>query len=387
MYLYRMYIHELDNWPHFTYSRLEIEAILIEINEKEIKLKTLMSLAGIGKMEQLEQDNIIVEIVKNFEIEAVRLNTDDVRSSLLKKLGLDSSYMPTKRNIDGYVEAAMDALKSEDRKLINKRLIKWHSCLFYSGKTENGMNIIPGRFRDAKDGKMTVSSGMLGREKVHFVAPQGDQVLHEMRQFINWFNQKENNHPIVKSAIAHFYFITIHPFTDGNGRLSRIISDMVLASKSVLKYYSISEQIQAHKKEYYAILEKSQKQSNLDITKFIKWYLDMTIKAINVTEQRIEKIFAEVKFYDIHRLVQLNQRQKLIIDSIFKQEVFNKLNTARYAKYFDISKETASRDLVDLYKKGLISKLPAGGRETAYYIEVLGMPDEFAFGKSKQFGF
>jgi Fic family protein len=279
-----MYIHQLNSWPNFKYSKSEIEPMLHEINEKEIKLKALMSVTGVEKIAELELDNIIVEIVKNFEIEAVRLNADDVRSSLLKKLGLEKNYTNTKRNIDGYVEASIDALKNDDKILTHQRLFKWHSCLFYSGKTEHGMNIIPGKYRDANDGKMTVSSGLLGKEKVHFIAPNGEMVYKEMEKFIEWFNKNDESDPIIKSAIAHLYFITIHPFNDGNGRLSRIISDMVLSNKSVLKYYSISEQIQAHKKNYYLILEKIQSQKNLDITNFLNWYLDMTTKALSITE-------------------------------------------------------------------------------------------------------
>lgn len=379
------FIYKNKEWPYFYYSDEKTVNLINEIELLELKLKTLIHLIGIDKTQQIELEATITEVVKNFEIESVRLNQDDVRSSIIKKLGLSESLISSKRNIDGYVEATLDAIKSKEELLSNERLIKWHTCLFYKGRNEHGQEIKTGDYRNLSSGDMLVSSGMFGKEKIHFIAPSGKNVKQEMNKFIKWFNNVTSIKPMVKSAIAHFWFVTIHPFEDGNGRLSRIISDMAISKHNQsLKYYSISEQIQSNKNSYYKILEKTQKQTTLDITDFILWYLTQSKNALLETEKRINEILKKVKFWDRNSQLKFNTRQLSFIDKTFEKEIFNKINTSKYANLFEVSKETASRDLIDLFKKGVLEKYAAGGRETSYFIKDIGIPDEVEFGKIKQ---
>ncbi len=382
------YFHQLDDWPKFGYDKNRLEPIISEINTLDTKLKTLMSVISLEHHTELEISVTITEIVKNFEIESVRLNTDDVRASLIKKLGLETELSPTNRNIDGYVEASVDAIKNADSPLTTETLCKWHNCLFHKGINEYGKEIIVGKYRTEKEGPMTVMSGTFGVENIHYVAPTGEKVLNEMDRFLQWYNNDKTTLPFIKSAIAHLWFVSIHPFDDGNGRISRIISDKAISSSNkYIKYYSVSEQIQANKQEYYAVLNKTSKQTNLNITDFISWYSTQTLNALKVTEQRIEKIFVNVHFWDKIKTIPLNDRQLMCLKKILSNEIYNKMNRSKYATFFNISNETASRDLLDLESKKVLTKLPAGGRETAYYLKELGLPIEKKFGEEKQKGF
>jgi Fic family protein len=367
------FIHELKDWPNFHFDKDLLLNLIADVNKKQGHILAILQVSGFDVKSEIDIENMAMEILKSSEIESIKLNIDDVRSSVKRRLGVEPFEGVKNRYVDGYVEVLVNAVKTPNQPLTKMRLCGWHKCLFPSGFDDYGRPMEVGVYRNDKEGPMTVQSGAIGREIIHFIAPKADLIDQEMDIFLNWFNNTNENALIV-SAIAHYWFVTIHPFNDGNGRLSRVIADMAFSKtdKSEFRYFSISEQIELKRKEYYSILEKTSKQEDLDITAYMHWYFNQVSQAFDRTIERLNSVILKLKFWEENKSISLNTRQVKIINTMFEKKLIGKLNTSRYSRMFKIENRTAFRDLNDLLQKNILSKLPAGGRETSYYLRVLG---------------
>ena len=357
------YIYQFENWPNFTWNEQEIQLILGKVRHLQGKLLGQMSALGFSEKEEMMLSTLTLDVLKSSEIEGEILNYEQVRSSIARKLGIEYAGMIySDRNVDGVVEMMLDATQKYDKLLDDERLFSWHAALFPTGRS-GMLKIDTGCYRS---GVMQVVSGPLGKEKIHYQAPSPNKVKSEMDIFLEWFNNDTKIDIVLKAAIAHFWFIIIHPFDDGNGRIARAISDLLLArsDNSSQRFYSLSSQILIERKVYYEILQKVQ-HSNGDITEWLHWFLNCLYKAINSTEESIQKVFYKAEFWDKHKETILNSRQRLILNKLF--DGFNgKLSSSKWAKITKCSSDTALRDIQDLIKKGILQKEIAGGRSTNY---------------------
>jgi Fic family protein len=322
---------------------------------------------------------LTLDVIKSSEIEGEKLDYDQVRSSIARRLGINiAGLVPANRNVEGVVELMLDATQNYHKPLTNKRLFGWHSALFPTG--HSGMHKIEvGRYRT---GEMQIVSGAMGKEKVHYEAVPANRVKEEMDKFLKWFNDNSPiTHgskvskgvrdcpaidPVIKSAIAHFWFIIIHPFDDGNGRIARAISDLMLARADKMKerYYSMSSQILVERKEYYAILQKVQ-HSNGDITDWLNWFLHCLNNSLIATEVTLQKILRKNEFWKIYENTEFNERQRLVLNKLF-DGFDGKLKSSKWAKVAKCSPDTALRDIKDLIDKGILQQEQQGGRSTNY---------------------
>ena len=358
----RAYIHELKEWPNFTYSNDKILPLLSQVRLKQGMLLGRMKDIGFEIQNNTVLDTITSDIINNSEIEGEVLNKEEVRNSVASKLGIElDKKAHVGYYVDGVVDMMLDATQNYLEPLDEERLFAWHAALFpngYSGKDK--INVAMWRL----DG-MSVKSGTLGTEKVHFVAPAPELVPNEMRKFIEWFNTNEVD-SILKVAIAHLWFESIHPFHDGNGRVGRALSDMLLARSDMNKqrFYSMTSAILKKKKRYYKILESSSS-NGMDITNWIVWFIETLILALDDSEAKLEEIFKKVRFWDKHKDTKLNKRQKEMINKIFDGHE-GLIRTDKWSKILDCPTRTASRDIADLVNKGILQHNGQGGRSTAY---------------------
>ena len=347
----KIYIHQQDNWPHFTWNN---EVLLLRLGE-------VRNLQGrlIGKMESLGFDlkneavleTLTSDVLKSSEIEGEILNLEQVRSSIARHLGIDiQGLVPSDRNVDGMVEMMLDATQNYDKPLTAERLFDWHASLFPTGR--NGMNkITVGNWRNDSTGPMQVVSGAMGKERVHFQAIDSIKLTNEMTGFLNWFNSEDKIDSVLKAGLAHLWFVTIHPFEDGNGRIARAIADMLLARSdgSPMRFYSMSAQIRLERNEYYHILEKTQKGS-LDVTDWLCWFLNCLTNAFNATDTTLSKVLFKSRFWKIHASTLLNERQTILINRLL-DGFDGKLTSSKWAKISKCSADTALRDIQDLIVK------------------------------------
>jgi Fic family protein len=364
-----MYIHLKTGWPNFHWDTESILTLLTEVRYLQGKLLGKVSNLGFDLRNEAVLETLSIEIIKNSEIEGEILNDKEVRSSVARKLGLDfESNIHPSRYVEGVVEMMLDATQNYQNPLTSNQLFGWHSALFPTGRS--GMySILIGDWRKDTTGPMQVVSGGWGRERVHFEAPHSDRINEEMKQFLDWFNDDSVNiDAILKAAVAHLWFITIHPFDDGNGRITRAITDMQLAKSdgSIQRFYSMSSQILLERKAYYLILESTQKGS-LDITTWINWFLDCLKKSIIASEITLSRVIKKAIFWKKNQQTTLNDRQKKIIN-LMLDDFKGKLFTAKWAKICKCSTDTALRDINDLVKKGVLKKADKGGRSTAYLL-------------------
>lgn len=357
------YIYQSESWPHFTWNEQEIQVVLGKVRHLQGKLIGQMSALGFSEKEETILSTLTLDVIKSSEIEGELLNYEQVRSSIARRLGIEYAGMVyPDRNVEGVVEMMLDATQKYNHPLDEERLFGWHAALFPSGRS--GMYKID--IACYRTGEMQVVSGPMGKEKVHYQAPPPNQVKNEMDVFLHWFNNETKIDPVLKAAIAHFWFIIIHPFDDGNGRIARAISDLLLARSddSSQRFYSLSSQILVERKVYYEILQKVQ-HSNGDITEWLSWFLNCLFKAIISTEDTIQNILHKAEFWDKHKETILNSRQRLILNKLF--DGFNgKINSSKWAKIAKCSSDTALRDIQDLISKGILQKETAGGRSTNY---------------------
>jgi len=362
-----MYIHERENWYNFVWDNEKIVPILGSVRHLQGRLLGHMERLGFELIERATLESLTLDVIDTSKIEGEFLNPELVRSSIARKLGIEGAeFQTTSRNIEGVVDVLLDATQNYDKPLSYERLYGWHNSLFQSGYSGH-VKIDVGHFRQAG---MKVVSGAFGREKVHFEAPVPERISHEMDLFLNWLNNKNDMDLVLKSAISHFWFVTIHPFDDGNGRLARAIMDMFLARSegSKIRFYSMSNQIFKEHKRYNEIIEKTQKGTS-DITPYLVWFLDCFERALLSSEKNLEIILDKARFWEKHKFTTINERQRKIINSLYdnydKEVGF--LRTSTYAKLADCSTDTALRDLQDLVEKGIL-KSEDSGKKTNYLI-------------------
>lgn len=357
------YIYQNKNWTDFTWNDKAINAIFGEIRLMQGKIIGQMNALGFSAKEEATLTALTLDVVKSSEIEGELLNYDQVRSSIARRLGIKTAgLVPSSRHIEGIVEMMLDATQRHNLPLTKKRLFGWQAALFptgYSGPYE----IEVGRYRT---GEMQVVSGAMGKEKVHYEAVKPELVKAEMDKLLDWFNNDNQLDPVLKAAIAHFWFIIIHPFDDGNGRIGRAITDMLLAraERSGERFYSMSSQILVERKQYYDTLQKVQ-HSTGDITEWLEWFLQCMKNAMLATENTTQRILRKAEFWKLHEQTPINERQRLMLNKLF-DGFDGKLQTSKWAKITRTSTDTALRDIKDLIEKGILQQTEEVGRNANY---------------------
>jgi Fic family protein len=364
-----VYIHQLAEWPAFRWDHDAVSGLLAAVRHKQGRLLGRMEGIGFNLRDEANLENLTLDVLKSSEIEGEVLNPDQVRSSIARRLGMEiAGLVPADRHVEGIVEMMLDATQQYEQPLTEDRLFGWHAAIFPTGRS--GMyKIVVGAWRNnTPDDPMQVVSGPMGRETVHFKAPDSYRLDEEMQAFLNWFNKEQSLDPVIKSAIAHLWFVTIHPFDDGNGRIARAIADMQLAraDESARRFYSMSTQIRQERKAYYDILEATQK-GDLSITGWLQWFLHCLDMALDATEQTLATVFSKATFWETHKAIAFNDRQKLLINKLL-DGFDGKLNTSKWAKIAKCSQDTALRDIQDLITKKILAKDTSGGRNTSYVL-------------------
>lgn len=358
-----MYIHEHANWNHFQYCGDEFISLLASVRNQQGRLMGRMASLGFLLREEAELTTLSLDVLKSTEIEGERLDSDQVRSSIARRLGFASfDLVHSSRHVDGVVEMMLDATQNYLDELSEPRLLGWHAALFPTGYS-GIYQIEVGRYRT---GAMQVVSGAMGKERVHFEAPTAERVAEEMYEFVRWINEVSSLDFVLKSAIAHFWFVTIHPFDDGNGRIARAIADLLLArsDKSSQRFYSMSNQILADRKGYYQVLEETQRGGG-DLTKWIIWYLECLQRALQATEETLESILRKAHFWESNSHVSLNSRQQKLLNRLL-DGFEGKLTSSKWAKIGGCSSDTALRDIQDLIGKGILHRVGESSRGAAY---------------------
>ena len=361
-----MYIHELDDWPRFTWNSDLLAEPLAAVRHRQGRLVGHLEALGFPLRQEAVLQTLTADVLKSSEIEGEKLDTEQVRSSLARRLGIDiGALKPADRHVEGIVEMMLDATRLYDPPLTAERLHSWQASLFPTGRS-GMLKIRTGVWRDDTTGPMQVVSGPIGKEHVHFLAPTAARLDAEMHAFLDWFNTPAALDPVLKAALAHLWFVTIHPFDDGNGRIARAIADLALArsENSPLRFYSMSAQIRQERAAYYNILEHTQK-GTLDITLWMDWFLACLGRAIDGAQTTLAAVLAKARFWDAIAAVPLNPRQRLVL-SLLLDGFAGNLTTTKYAKLAKCSQDTALRDILPLVERGILVRNPAGGRSTSY---------------------
>jgi Fic family protein len=361
-----MYIHELREWPELSWNQAKLAGLLAEARHLQGRLLGRMEALGFGLREEATLQTLTQDVVKTSEIEGEKLDTAQVRSSIARRLGLEIGAAPQiDRHVEGIVEVMLDATRKYAAPLTEERLFGWYAALFPTGRS--GMqHITVGGWRTGASGPMQVVSGPIGCEWVHYEAPTHDRLKKEMARFLNWINAATETDLVIKSAVAHFWFVTIHPFDDGNGRIARAIADMILArsEKCAQRFYSMSAQIQRERNDYYEVLEACQKGA-LDITPWIEWFLSCLKHAMAASEKMLEAVLVKARFWRAHAGESFNERQRSIINRLL-DGFEGKLTSSKWSKLTKCSQDTALRDISELLNRQILAKAEAGGRSTSY---------------------
>lgn len=359
-----MYIWQNKKWPTFRWNEREVNNKLLQVRHEQGRLLGMMGMLGFDVKNNTILDSMTSDIMMSSEIEGVTLNVNDVRSSIAWQLGLENIGLPTSdRYIEGVVEVMFDAIHNCQETLSQERLFAWHTALFpHSNKLHH---ITIGDWRKSES-SMQVVSGRYGNEKVHYEAPPSQEVPQMMNDFLKWLQEEQHTDTLLMAAIAHLWFVTIHPFSDGNGRMSRTIMDMLLAKsdKTPYRFYSMSSAIARDRKNYYDILEKTQK-GNLDITDWLLWFLERLDEAIRRAMNLVDNILRKATFWENHRHIPMNERQTKMINMLW-DGFDGKLTSGKWAKINKCSSDTALRDIQDLIRKGILVKSEGEGRNTSY---------------------
>ena len=368
----KAFLHQQDYWPEFTWNSNEFLSLLSEARNLQGRLFGKMETLGFALRNEAFLDTLTLDVIKSSEIEGEILNPGQVRSSIARRLGMEiAGNVESDRNVDGVVEMMLDATQNCFKPLTAERLFDWHAVLFPTGRS--GMyKITVADWRKDTTGPMQVVSGAMGKEKAHYKAPDSGLLEKEMTRFLDWFNSNASIDLVIKAAIAHLWFVTIHPFDDGNGRITRALTDMLLArsDKSNQRFYSMSAQIRIERTQYYELLEKSQK-GDLDITNWISWFLRCLINSLKSTDIVLTKVLFKADFWQKHMDTVINDRQKKILNKLI-DGFDGKLASSKWAKIAKCSKDSAVRDINDLIEKGILQREAAGGRSTNY--ELIRMP-------------
>lgn len=362
----KIYIHEGADWPRFRWDHERVSELLVDVRHRQGRLIGRMEGLGFQLRAEAVLHSLTEEVLKSSEIEGEKLDRDQVRSSIARRLGMNiGGLLPADRDVEGFVEMMLDATQRYDQPLTARRLFDWHAALFPTGRS--GMaKINVAAWRDDKTGPMQVVSGPIGKERVHHEAPAAERIRPEMKKFFNWCEKDNSTDLVVKSGVAHLWFVTIHPFDDGNGRIARAIADMVLArsERSPQRFYSMSAQIRQERQAYYDILEATQK-GDLDITRWLEWFLACLSRAFRRAETILAAVLNKARFGERSAGVEFNERQRNIINRLL-DGFEGKLTSSKWAKLAQCSQDTALRDIEDLIKKKVLTKDAAGGRSTSY---------------------
>jgi Fic family protein len=362
------YIHELPEWPQFRWDHKDLTEKLASVRHRQGRLIGRMEGLGFSLRSEAMLQTLTEDVLKSSEIEGQILDRGQVRSSLARRLGMDIGALPpVDRSVEGLVDMMLDATQNHDRPLTAERLFGWHAALFPTGYS--GMQrIIVGAWRDDRTGPMQVVSGALGRERVHYEAPDATKLMREMGAFLDWFNDAAPIDLVFKAAIAHLWFVTVHPFDDGNGRIARAIADMALArsENSQQRFYSMSAQIRQERNAYYAILEATQR-GGLDITGWLTWFLDCLDRAFDGAEKILADVFKKARFWEKHTDAALNDRQRDMLNRLL-DGFEGKLTSSKWAKIEKCSQDTALRDIGDLLERRILKQDTGGGRSTHYLL-------------------
>jgi Fic family protein len=360
------FIYTHENWPRFQWNRESLTERLAAVRHQQGRLLGRMEHLGLKLRQEAVLQTLTEDVLKSSEIEGERLDAEQVRSSIARRLGMDiGGLKAADRDVEGVVEMMLDATRNYDQPLTSERLFAWHASLFPAGRS--GMRRIRvGVWRDDASGPMQVISGPFGRERLHFEAPAAQRLDAEMRDFLDWFNHDAATDWVVKAGLAHLWFVTIHPFDDGNGRIARAIADLALArsEQSPQRFYSMSAQIRQERTAYYDILERTQK-ATIDVTPWMEWFLVCLGRAIEGAQATLASVLAKARFWESIGDVSLNERQRLVLNRIL-DGFEGKLTTAKWAKLAKCSHDTALRDILPLVEHGILARNPEGGRSTSY---------------------
>lgn len=362
-----MWIHEHQDWPHFTWDHKALSFKLANLRYQQGRLLGKMETLGFEFKQEANLNVMTHDVVKSSAIEGEILSPEEVRSSIARRLGIDmAGLIPVTRDVEGIVEVMLDATQKFLKPLTKERLFDWHAALFPTGRS--GMHrITVGGWREIDAGPMQVVSGPMGREKVHFEAPPADRLENEMKAFLAWFNASHTLDPVLKAGVSHLWFVTIHPFEDGNGRLGRAIADMALARAdgTADRFYSLSTQIAAERKDYYRQLEQQQRSSS-DITGWLEWFLGCLSRALSSAETTLGHVLFKARLWDKLRDYPVNERQRLILNRMLETDFEGHMNTSKYAKLAKCSNDTALRDIQELKRWCVLIQNSAGGRSISY---------------------
>lgn len=361
-----MYIWEKEGWPGLHWDEETLSRLLAQVSREQGRLLGKMEGLGFELRSEAHLQTLTEDVVKSSEIEGEKLNSAQVRSSIARRLGMDvGGLVPADRNVEGVVEMMLDATGNYGQPLDAERLFGWHAALFPTGRS--GMRkIIVGDWRDDKDGPMQVVSGPIGREKVHYEAPPAARVPQEVDKFLEWFATPGALDPLLTAGLAHLWFVTIHPFEDGNGRIARAIADMALArsEQTGQRFYSMSAQIRRERDDYYTMLERTQK-GTLDVTGWQDWFLNCLGRAIEGADRTLGVVMDKARFWRRFATEPFNERQIKVLNNLM-DGFEGKLTSSKWAKIAKCSQDTAHRDILDLVERGALQKDPGGGRSTSY---------------------
>ena len=361
--LRRTYIHEEPDWPQFRWQPEGLVEQLAAARHRQGRLVGRMGALGFDLCQEAVLDTLTEDVVKSSEIEGEMLDVEQVRSSVARRLGMDTGgLLQVDRNVEGIVELMLDATAHYDQPLTEERLFDWHAALFPTGRNNMG-RIEVGRWRT---GPMEVVSGAIGRERVHFEAPPEKRVAEEMQAFLGWFNAPAETDEVLKAGLAHLWFVTVHPFDDGNGRIARAIADMALARSegSPQRFYSMSSQIRKERAAYYDMLELTQ-QGTVDVSEWMHWFVGCLGRAIDGAETTLTAVLAKARFWERIAGISINERQRTAINHLL-DDFGGKLTTSQWARMTRCSQDTALRDIADLMERGILVRNPEGGRSTSY---------------------
>ena len=361
-----MYVWEHKNWPNLICDSGQLAVLLARVSHEQGRLLGKMENLGFDLRREAQLSTLTEDVVRSSEIEGEKLDVGQVRSSIARRLGMDvGGLAPVDRDVEGVVEMTLDATTNYAQPLTTERLFDWHAALFPTGRS--GMHkITVGKWRDDGDGPMQVVSGPIGRQKLHYEAPPARRIPNEMRRFLKWFGGPGDADPLLVAGLAHLWFVTIHPFDDGNGRIARAIADMALArsERSGQRFYSMSAQLRRERANYYTTLERTQKGA-LDITPWQEWFLSCLGRAIENSQDTLRAVLQKAHFWERYAQQSLNARQINVLNRLF-DGFEGKLTTSKWAKLTKCSQDTAYRDIIDLVERGALRKDTAGGRSTSY---------------------
>lgn len=361
-----MYIWGQENWPDLTWDSGRLAALLGQVSREQGRLLGRMQHLGFDLRREAQLSTLTEDVVRSSEIEGEKLDSAQVRSSIARRLGMAvGGQVPADRDVEGVVEMMLDATTNYAQRLTADRLFGWHAALFPTGRS-GLQKITVGNWRDDSGGPMQVVSGPIGRRKVHYEAPPAARVPEDMDRFLSWFEAPGNTDPLLVAALAHLWFVTIHPFDDGNGRIARAIGDMALArsERSTQRFYSMSAQIRRERSDYYTTLERTQKGA-LDVTPWQEWFLSCLRRAIEGSQDTLSAVLEKVRFWERFAQQLLNARQVKVLNRLL-DGFEGKLTTSKWAKLTKCSQDTAYRDILDLVERGALRKDPGGGRSTSY---------------------